>query len=319
MNINIPLVNKVAGRFRIFVKNSEGEVTKDTGWFDNLITNQGMDWLGTAPPNYGVSYSQQLICTHCGVGTGNTAPTVADTHLTSFLAMYPPATNGNVEGFSTSTYVAGPPTYWSGIFVYNFAVGAVVGNIAEIGCGNTASTDTQPQLFSHALIVDSLGSPTTISLTSADALVVNYELRMYLDLTDNTYSMVIAGVTYSGTYRRDEVTIVPHYYLTISYDINGTPFYLTAYNGTIGTVTGQPSGTSYRVSSSTHVAYTLGSYTSQQTNNFALGDANLSGGITAIRTESNQGNYQFAVSPAIPKTAAYTLTITWSVTWARYP
>jgi hypothetical protein len=325
VNINIPQQVKLGGRFRLQVKNKEGKVTKDTGWFDNLITNQGLDWLGTASPNYNVSYGQQIICTHCGVGTGSTAPANTDTALTSFLAMYPASSSSNVEGFSTSTYVAGPPAYWSGVFVYNFAVGAVVGNISEVGCGNTASSDTQPQLFNHALIVDSLGDPTTISLTSSDALVVNYELRMYLDLTDNTYSMVIAGVTYGGTYRRSNVTSVPPFYLTTSYDINGAPYAanLVVYNGSITSVTtASPTGSSDGGGGSFGTSfgtYTSGSYYTAVTNSMPLGNGNLSGGITAIQTISQHGSYQFAVSPAFPKTALYTATITWTISWARYP
>jgi hypothetical protein len=322
-SINLKVKYRLAGRFQLLVTGPDGNVKHDTGWFDNLITDQGLDWLGTPPPNYNTTYGVPYINTHCGVGTGNTTPAYTDTRLTSFLAMFPSSTGSNVEGFSSRAYVAGPPAYWSSILVYSFATGAVVGNIAEVGTGNTASTDTQPQLFSHALIVDGSGNPTTITVTSADALTVNYELRMYLDLTDNTYSISISGVTYSGTYRRAQVTSVPNYSYTLGHNINGTTSgcYLDYYNGTIGSVTSTPSGTvagGPNYVSTTLGTYNLGSYYSSLSTVAGTTVANLSGGISAIMTTSEHGSYQFGLSPSIPKTSSQTLTINWNVSWARY-
>lgn len=313
---------KMQGYFRICVKREDGSIKEDTGWFPNLITNQGMDWIGSAPPNTNVSYGQQYIGTHCGVGTGTTTPAFTDTQLTSFLAMYPPTSGNNVEGFSSSQYVAGPPAYWSGIRTYNFAIGAVVGNIAEVGIGNTASTDTQPQLFTHALILVG-GSPGTITVTSSDALVVYHEMRLYLDLTTNAYSFQISGVTYTGNYLRANVGTVPNFALTSHYDINyAVHGYFYGYNGTVGAVTGSPTGTSDggpNEFGTSLAAYTNGTYTNSMSCVVPLNRINLSGGITAFTIETNHGRYQFSVSPYIPKTALYTLTMNWNISWARYP
>ncbi|MDE3021597.1 MAG: hypothetical protein KGI54_07025 [Pseudomonadota bacterium] len=312
---------KMQGYFRICVKHEDG-TEDDTGWFPNLITNQGMDWIGSQPPNNNVSYGQMYIGTHCGVGTGTTTPAFTDTHLTSFLAMYPPLNSSNVEGFSSSQYVAGPPAYWSGIRTYNFAIGAVVGNIAEVGIGNTNSTDTQPQLFTHALILVG-GSPGTITVTSSDALVVYHEMRLYLDLTTNAYSFQISGVTYTGNYLRANIGTVPNFaynvYFNISYTVLGQ---FTGYNGTTTTVTGYPTGTSDGNLSefpTTIGTYTSGTYTLSMSCVVPLNRINLSGGITAFTIQTNHGTYQFSVSPYIPKTALYTLTMNWNVSWARYP
>lgn len=317
MNVNIK--NKIQGYFRICVKGEDGNVKEDTGWFPNLITNQGMDWIGSSPPNYNVSFGQQYIGTHCGVGTGTTTPAFTDTALTSFLAMYPAGYGSNVEGFSTTSYVTGPPDYWSGIRTYNFAIGAVVGNIAEVGIGNTAFGNTQPQLFTHALILVA-GSPGTITVTSSDALVVYHEMRLYLDLTTNSYSFNISGVSYSGNYLRANSGTIPNYALNVYYDfnyvVNG---YFTGYNGSVGTVTGHPSGSSAQTAGQTTIgSYTSGTYTLSMSCVMPLSQMNFSGGISAFMITTNHGSFQFSVSPAIPKTSLYTLTMNWNVSWARY-
>src|SRR5574337_116161 len=320
MNVNVE--SKMCGYFRLCVKGADGNIKEDTGWFPNLITNQGMDWIGSIPPNFNVSYGQQYIGTHCGVGTGTTTPAFTDTHLTSFLAMYPPITGSNVEGFSSAQYVAGPPAYWSGIRTYNFAIGAVVGNISEVGIGNTAQTDTQPQLFTHALILVG-GVPGTISVTASDALVVYHEMRLYLDLTTNAYRFSISGTTYSGNYLRANVGTVPNFALNSYYDINFVVRgYFYGYNGTVGTVTSVPSGTvdgGPNEFSTSKGTYTSGTYTLSMSCVVPLNRINLSGGITAFTITTNHGTYQFSVSPAIPKTALYTLTMNWNISWARYP
>lgn len=317
--LTINTKSSFAGYFRLQVHRAGAEI-QDTGWFPNLITNQGLDWFGTAPPNYNVSYGQPLIATHCGVGTGNTAPAFTDTRLTSFLAMFPSTTGSNVENVTTSTYVPGPPAYYSQIKTYSFATGAVVGNVAEVGVGNTAQADTNPQLFNHALILDGSGNPTTISVTSADALTVTYELRQYFDLTDNTYTMTIGATNYSGTYRRAQVNTFGYQnFQTVPYDFNGQ-YFTSVYNGSIAATTSHPSGTSTTTATGSWAAYNTGTYFVTGTASFSLSQGNLTGGITAIMTTNDTtGSYQFAVSPAIPKTSSYTMTLNYNISWARYP
>lgn len=319
MNLPISIKTKVAGYFRLVVTSEEGKVKEDTGWFPNLITNQGMDWLGSGAPVYNVAFGEVLIGTHCGVGTGSTAPAVTDTRLTAFLAMFPASNASNVLGFSSRTYVPGPPAYWSGIFTYGFAQGAVVGNVAEVGIGNTNSTDTNPQLFNHALILDGSGNPTTIPVTATDSLTVTYELRMYLDLTDNTYSVSIASVTYSGTYRRALVGNVPNYYDQVDVSVSGYTGWGTVFNGTIQAVTSQPSGASDRQNGISGGTYVPGTYYRTFTVSFNTATGNLAGGITALLLTSNHGSFQFSVSPPIPKDNLHTLTLDYNVSWARYP
>lgn len=319
--IDVKVDVRMEGWFRLFTTR-DGEVNQDTGWFKNLITDQGLDWFGVVPPNSNVSFSQQLIATHCGVGTGNTPPSFSDTQLTNFLAMHPPGAGQNVEGYTSTTYVAGPPAYWVCTKTYAFAIGAVVGNVSEVGVGNCATGNTQPQLFNHALILDGGGNPTTIPVTATDALTVVYEFRQYLDLTDNTYSMTIGANTYGGTYRRSQVNSFGYGQLlqNIGYDINGRFCSLTATNGTIGTVLQQPTGSQASNDGIAKAAYIPGTHFWTFTSSWSTASANFATGISALFSGNDAtGSYQFQVSPPIMKTNNQTLSINWNVSWARYP
>ncbi len=314
---------RARGYYRIKVMRDD-VCRHDTGWFENLITNQGMDWIGANPPNYNTTAGGQYLNTHCGVGTGTTPPSYTDTRLTAFLAMYPSTTSTNVEG-GTLTYVAGPPPYWSCVWTYSFATGAVVGTLTEVGVGNTASADTSPQLFSHALILDGSGNPTTLPVTSADALQVTYELRYYIDTTDNSYSMNVSGTTYSGTYRRAEITTAPEIYFSVfgSAGSGATGnVYSYAYQGfALGPTTGDPTYTAQDGGghfSYTNTPYVPGTYYCEFTTSIGLSYANFPSYISGFRTSCNHGNYQFSISPVIPKTSSYTLSIVWHVSWSRY-
>jgi len=305
---------KVAGYYRVQVRDGlSGRLKHDSGWFKNLITDEGLDWFGTSEPTDGTTYT---IGGHCAVGLSNTPPAYTDTQLNSFLARFPSSTGYAVTS-GTYSYVAGPPPYWSSVKTYSFATGAVVGNIAEVGVGGTSSTDTGVQLFSHALILDGSGKPTTITVTASDALTITYELRRYIDTTDNTYSININGTTYGGTYRASRITS-PDDILNLVYYINASNnVYTRVYDGSIRDVTSYPTG-SIHVYVPTFDTYTLGTHYLTFHDSFGTGDANFATGISAIEFATTLGSWQFQVSPAIPKDSNKTMTLTWSVSWARY-
>lgn len=327
--MTISLQARVSGRLRVQLLTAEGEVRVDSGWFKNLITNQGLDWFGSFAYTTYNGNGYATLPGMCTVGTGNTTPSFTDTALVAPLGisnawLNPP---GTTSPQYSQSYVVGPPDYISAVGTHTFTLGSIVGNIAEIGLGVQATTGaTTLSLFSRALIVDGGGSPTTIAVTSADQLVVTYELRMYLDLTDTAYSVTISGTGYSGVVRRAKSTtsnatvVVP-----IDNPNPGLVGYsspsITFYNGTIGAVTSIPSGTaSSTYSNAPQPSYTSGTYTKSYTFSFATGDANISGGISAFIFQiATFGYWQFSVSPAISKDATKTMTLQIAVSWARYP
>lgn len=327
MNIDIPMQVRLRGRYRIQVrKGCSGQVHTDTGWFDNLITNQGMDEFGKASFNYNVPGPSTCVGSRCGVGTGTATPAFTDTVLSAPLAITPdPATATGISSdqFSQS-YVSSTPNYISSVYTYIFPLGSVVGNISEVGVGGvTAYTDTTPQLFSHALIVDGGGTPTTISVTSADQLEVTFELRHYLDLTDTAYSITISGTAYSGNIRRANSTFTAGYSIVCQVDkkIVGNPssVQLTLYNGSIGAVTTLPSGSATTPIAGTAGTYSAGTYFNSFSYYYGTSAGNLSGGITAMSISCNMGVWQLSVSPPLLKDNTKTMTLSFNISWARYP
>lgn len=316
---------KFAGRFRCVVRNSCGEVKKDTGWFDNLITNQGLDLLGYAPGALSYPNSGNGSIYFGAVGTGNAPPAFTDRQLGTELAHVRASSSG---GFASATYVAGPPAYWSGLISASFSQGAVVGNITEVGMGCLPSSGTTNiQVFNRALILDGGGNPTTLPVLATDSLTISYELRLYLDLTDHTYSLVIGGTTYSGTYRMSSVSSPSSFFANnvAGFDGGGPLAALVTsyYTGTIGPVTGTPTGTlALNVGNSGSFSYQPVYSNGTYTNTFSASIPANSGSavsIGAIVFGTNQGRWQFSVSPTWNRAVYQSIISNFSVSWARYP
>lgn len=325
MSISLSTSYKIGGRYKIVVRREDGSIKEETDWFDNLITNQGLDWFGSIISTKGSGSDAVSVAGRCAVGTGNTAPANTDTTLTAQLSVTPTWSSLALGNLSSASYVPGPPAYLTSNILFTFATGAVVGNIAEVGVGvyPSSSVSTDPlQLFSHALIMSG-GSPTTISVTSADQLQVTFELRWYINTTDTPYNVTIASVNYSGVIRACVQSSVAG--LTLGTQIDKTQgsgtllTNMTVYNGSIGIVTAAPSGTSASLGSAPVPAYTTGSYNKSYTFSADVSHGNVSGGITALSIGINPTGWQLSVSPALPKDNTKTMTLTVNVSWARYP
>lgn len=92
----------------MYTTNEYGKITKDTGFFPNLITNQGLDFIGN-PVNGNMSFGVPDFTPCCSVGTGNNTPAFTDTTLQAWLAgIYDKS--GDACNVNTS-YNVGPPAY----------------------------------------------------------------------------------------------------------------------------------------------------------------------------------------------------------------
>lgn len=156
------------------------KVVKETGWMPNLITNAGMDYIGTSNLLYNNSGRRSFF-----VGSGNTPPAFTDTSLETQIAWAETGTGGTAANGTNGTYA-----YYQ--YTKQFSQGAAAGNIAEVGFG---PTELDP-LFSRALVVDSGGNPTTITVLSDEFLTLTYEVRVYIPQTDYTSTMdfIVDGV-----------------------------------------------------------------------------------------------------------------------------
>ncbi|WP_251258216.1 hypothetical protein, partial [Enterobacter hormaechei] len=143
--------------------------------------NAGLDLLGTTDDTY--------VYTFCRVGSGNTAPAVTDTVLVSQVA-----SSSTQQAINNGVDRSGAFYAWVRRTT-RFTTGTAAGTLAEVGVSPT----TSGPLFSRALILDSGGNPTTITVLPDETLDVTYELRLYPTLTDATGTVDIAGVTYNWT------------------------------------------------------------------------------------------------------------------------
>lgn len=293
----INLKTKVAGYYKIEARKKDGSNRVLADWFPNLITNQGLDRIGAS--------SDYL--NYCHVGSGSTAPAVTDTGLVTHVAQ-----TSTVESESTGNSGASP--YYSyNTRVFSFGEGVAEGNLTEVGIGWSASTGN---LFSRALILDGVGSPTTITVLSDEYLYVTYQFRRYIPEVDTGDTVVIASVTYTFVGRAAHAATEfywPAYFRAITAPIDPN---CRAYDGSIGIITSDPSGSTSGTGDSFIAAYNNGNYYIDWTYTFGLTQGNLSG-ISALKVGMCGAQYQFGITPDIPKTSDDVLTLTFRASWDR--
>lgn len=173
--------NKVGleGHYRLRVEGPEGQSREDTGWFKNVITDEGLNAYAT----------ETWWLAVCVVGAGNSTPSASDTSLDSFIANSGRGSNTETESQSDT-----PPYYAYIRRKYTFPAGAAAGNVSEVGISWNGSS-TGGDLTSRALILDENEQETTITVLSDEILIVEYEARIYPDFNDNIHSVTDSGGT----------------------------------------------------------------------------------------------------------------------------
>lgn len=298
MKLKVNQKLRIKGHFDIYLTRGDTGKKELVSSFDNLILDQGMDWMGT---NGG-------FLTYCHVGTGNSTPTTSQTTLDAKIA-----TKSYTSG-SNSTPAA--PNYEiKSTITYAFAQGAVVGNISEVGVGLNTT-----QLFCRALTTDSSGNPTTITATSIDYLTVVYTLTAFPQITDSTQTITVNGVSTTVTTRAISVTsnISLYQYGVGNYPLfpSGTGINSSALSNGMQTVTtGAGVGKISNASSESTLSYTSGTYKVTRRCTFNNGAGN--GTITRFELWTSLAYLQMGVSPSIVKDNTMTLVIDLFVTWSR--
>lgn len=167
--------------------------------FDNLITDAGLDHFGVYHWSGGSPLSNSSYDYWCHVGTGTAVPAVTDTALQSPVANGVKRNGSGVDITRTRTYSSflseDPPRRRAVIkTTATYAAGAIVGNLSEVGIG-PGSISEPYALLSRALILDSLGNPTTVTATADDTVVVVYTLTIdWVGKTSGT--ITVGGVNY---------------------------------------------------------------------------------------------------------------------------
>lgn len=299
----LPFRFGMAGFYRLKAIRPNGEVRIDTGWFPNIITAWGLNAKGDTND----------LNRNCHVGSGNTAPSVNDTTLETWVA------STNLIQDSSSGAQANTPYFGWHRRTYRFPEGAAAGNLAEIGIGPLGGANDN--LFSRALILDSTGTPTAITILSDEILDTTYEARLYPPTTDGAFTVSDGTTSYDIITRASNVTDGGTWG---GFDIVGKSaawrtFSSSARSGDIGTITEAPSGTGDGASSQSNLAYSNNSLEKELTITWGLNRGNV-GGVRSLFAGSLSGRigaYQAQFTPVIDKDDTKELTINIKVGWDR--
>ena len=156
--MNLELGVKASGTFKVQVLSKKKELIKESDWQNNLILDQAIDRLffGWFAPAF------------LYVGTGNSTPTTSQVGLDA-----PFAAEGGLVASTENFLDRAPYGTFTHNAEYQFEQGSIVGNIAELGI-----TDGDNVYLTRALIKDSLGNPTTISVAADQILRVFYSIEI---------------------------------------------------------------------------------------------------------------------------------------------
>lgn len=286
----------IHGRFKLRAVRPDGAVRAETPWFSNMILDAGLNRLGTT----------SSAITLCAVGTGTLEPTRAQTQLQTFVASTFTTQSEANNTITVSPYGARK------VLTYRFALGAVVGNMTEVGVGWADTT-----LFSRELIRDSEGVPTAFTVLADEQLDATYEITAYPPLVDVVADIEITGSgTHTTTMRARNVHSSTNGWthlankgvvnLAMVVNVNATG----VFSGGLGTITSNPTGTQSNGTSMSSAAYGDGSYFRDYTIQWGLNNGNFAGGIPCASWTATQGHsWQVGFDPVILKNNEKILTL----------
>ena len=307
--MEVKLEQKVGARFKLVVKKADETVSKETGWFDNLVLDSGLARMSVG-----------RWIDRCCVGSGNDTPVPSQTTLSSFVAS---TTTSQNEFATIQTTTA--PFYRSYTLTWRFGLGVAAGNISEVGLGWTNTN-----LWNRTLVKDAEGNPTTITILSDEYLDVVSEIREYpqqslagsFNLLDKNGG-IISTHTYIGyPVMRNVVKSFGAISLTNSTANGAYATYIHA-----GSITSNPTTTdigspaasigsnppTYSGNTLTQI-YTIGLNEA----NFAQKGFFISYANGSIMAGQNASGYKLEINPPITKTTTQTMTYTFNLSWDRY-
>jgi len=317
MNIMLPAV-KLGGRFRLVTsKDAEcKQVVEDTGFFDNLITNTGMNRVGEVTTNASNSVgSFRSLCGRFVVGSGSAEPQFTDTALQNPVAFAP----GDVLlDNESSSYERG----WFEMTVrYQFLQGQAAGNLSEIGIQHTSESGP---LWSRALILDGQGNPTTITVLPDDFLTCYYTLRIMIPKEDAVFNIdvdydedgIVPTVVTGRPLSADSSSSSNGWGLQTAATSNS---YLQFYTGDLAVPTAnQPLGSAIgqQTNSFSIVPYITDSFERYVTRTNGLNEHN-SQNLRTARLAALMGLWQIEFDPPLQKDNTQTMQVTFGYSWAR--
>lgn len=342
--ININATLRVSGRFKAIKHTGHtyddagsvvkwGDVIQETPFGRNTITLTGFKTILYNPDN---NTTVKLVA-----GTDNTSPAESDTTLGNYLGYTDVQASFNVSKNSTPDvdgYVRVSTTYR---MTFNpGALGSSPVNVAEAGVVLGAGIPTAlTPISAHGLLVDDVGSPTTVSVDPTfEYLDIVWELTYWVPAeTSQTIDLDILGVATSHT-----ITIRPEYFTNTDSGLSwapatSLPSYRVLSNATgfgnyavqvmstngLGSISEFPPNDSglaisLRVPNNISMqSYVDGAKSRTATCTWLPLRANISGGIQSINVYHEFYAFQVAFSPKLGKTSDYQLDLTFKLSLAN--
>lgn len=277
--------------------------------FKNLITDLGMDALGTSP---------QFLRMH--LGTGTAAPSFSDTALANFGVNV-----SNNPGDQTAGKGPAPEYYGWMRLVWTSAVGGATGTWTEIGISDQNGNGN---LRSRDLIRDPGGSPTSFPVLADEQFRGTYEFRMYPPLNDAAASIELSGTPYDTVTRALQINVastgtqgswVPRISSNLPLlGVVGDQFQVQWYSGGLGSLTdSNPQGSVIGSGTSARGYSTYGAGNFYLDSYAQWGGANLVGTLRTLRMRLQSGTVQIEYDPLVVKLDTETLRHNQRVHWAR--
>jgi len=319
MNIKLPSV-KLGGQFRLVVSRDAEckQVVKDTGYFDNLITNVGMNRIGEVTTDTTNSINAfRTLCGRFVVGSGSAEPQFTDTALQNPVAF---ASSDVSLDSESSNYERG----WYEITVYHqFGQGQAAGNLSEIGIQHTS---TSGPLWSRALILDGQGNPTTITVLPDDFLTCYYTLRIMIPKEDAVFNIdvdygedgIVPTVVTGRPLNANSSDPASGWGLQTVGTSTGVRSYLYFYNGGLASPTAsRPLGSSVDLTSGFSVIpYAPDSFERYVTRSLGLNQFD-SQELRTASLNALMGCWQIEFDPPLQKNNTQTMQVTFGYSWAR--
>jgi hypothetical protein len=281
----------------------------DTGFNPQLITDAFFEsYVGGDTSRY--EFFQFM-----GVGTGAATPVASDTTISQIGSRFVVASSGgSIVGNTIEQSIE-----------YRAGQGQIVGTISEVALFKDSTGGFTNM---RSLIKDGGGNPTTLTLTATDFLYVTWRVTSTVDLSDQTGTIVLGGVTYDYVMRPSGWTggdlgmyggnsFAASCNSSSSSHAFGFPYVMVGQSQTLGSVTANPDAPHwYSVGEITVGPYTPGSKQRKITYISSITNGNVSGGIGCMRLFSSQGGngYQISFSAQgtgnkIPKDNTKTMTL----------
>lgn len=306
----------ITGEFRCVVKRADGSTKVDTGYQKNLILDQGLDFFG--------GNNDYDMMAYCVIGSGSSQPSYTQNKLDATVA----GVSGTEASYKTDYNASLDGNLYKTNKVYKYSfTGLNNVNISELGLASTYSNTSTYYLCTRALIKDSQGNPTTITILSGEILEIYYKLWKVTNITDVSGVMAVkdglgGSVNYNYTVRAAYVG--SNINRSFTGEAFANPTKPAFYTGGLGQITGEPSDkidNSLNPAVASTAYYTKGSYKRIYLVNAATDSSN--GLIRTIVVGTKFGYWQIQVGDAtndqpLKKTSTQTFMLRVEFSWGRY-